>query len=241
MEATNVQKPTTVVVFGILNIVFGAMVLCSFPCALGLQMMPVPANAPQAGNVMMSTPFLRGYSMASLLIGVLLAAWELAAGVGLVRSRPWGRWLSVSYGYASILIALASTVVGILFISPAIREATQSIPDPMMRDIMAFMPVFMVLGTCFSLIYPVLLLIFMSRQNVKDYFAAVAAADAAGLPLHPPEAQMPAQAPQQPPPPPPQPDPSVPPPAPPGTPPPAPPLAPPPGEPPPPPPPESQW
>ena len=212
------QKPTAVVVFGILNIVFGAMVLCMFPCALGMQFIPAFAKAGQPD--MMSTPFLRGCSMASLLVQVFMAIWQVSAGVGLVRSRSWGRTLAISYGYAIIFVALVSAVVGLVFVSPAIQQEAQKFPDPVFRDMMVYIvPFFIALSSCSSLIYPVLLLIFMSRQNVKDYFVAVAAADAAGQPLHPPEAQMPAQAPQQPPPPPPQPDPSVPPPAPPGTPP----------------------
>ena len=173
------------------------MVLCTFPCTLVTQLMPVPANTPQAGNVMMSTPFLRGYTMASMLIGVAMAVWELAAGIGLVKSRPWGRSLSLGYGYISILMAVATTAIGILYIAPAMQQAAQGIPDPVVKKMMGYMPVLFFLGACTSLIYPVLLIIFMNRPNVRAYFDYIRGGGQPNAPLHPTEDHMAYQSYQQ--------------------------------------------
>jgi hypothetical protein len=194
-----VERPASVLVFGILSIVFGAIMIC---CCTPYSVFGHMASSLglQQPNLL-STPLLRTISIAGLVCGFFLAIWELMSGIGLVRSRPWGRALSIGYGYVAILFVAARTVVAILFVSPEMQKAAQSFPDPVIRDVMAFMPAFILLGTCFALIYPVLLLIFMHRRNVKEYFAAVAAADASGQPLHPPEAQMPLESWHQQPPP----------------------------------------
>ena len=99
-------------VFGILNIVFGSFGLLCTPFGLLSLYMPQPAEAPPNPVFdLMKDPTYRTILLVFTVIGVIAGGVLLAAGIGLLRLKPWGRTLSIGYG----CYAIVSVVFGVIY------------------------------------------------------------------------------------------------------------------------------
>lgn len=153
-----VEKPTSVTVFGVLNIVFGGLRLLflSFGLLVGVA---------ATQKTMETTAAYKTWTLASCLVGIGFSIWLLVLGIGLVTMKKWARGGSVIYACVMIvwIIVIASMNIA------ALSLKWINIPE-------AILPVFigsMVGGMCGGLIYPVLLLIFMQTEKVRKAFAAI--------------------------------------------------------------------
>ena len=77
----------------------------------------------------MEAPGHRVYSVISLLLGLAAAGVLIAAGVGLLKLRPWGRTLSIGYVVFSFASFFVNTVVTYVVL---IRPMMESAPGPEM-------------------------------------------------------------------------------------------------------------
>lgn len=153
-----VEKPTSVKVFGILNIVFGGLGLICTP--LGLL---VGVAAMQ--KTMEATAAYKMWTLASGFIGIGFAIWLLVVGIGLVMMKRWARRGSVAYACVIIFWNIIGAGVNIA----ALSLKWINLPE-------AGLPGFiggMVGGMCGGLIYPILLLIFMQTGKVRKAFVAI--------------------------------------------------------------------
>jgi hypothetical protein len=93
----------------------------------------------------------------------------LAAGIGLLHLKPWARILSMAYAIYAILFGILGMVVNFIFmIQPMLEQARQQQGPEAAGAIGG--AVGGTIGGCFGLIYPVLLLIFMTRPKVVAAF-----------------------------------------------------------------------
>jgi hypothetical protein len=146
-----VEKPISVTVFGVLNIVFGCLGLLFIPIALfGL------AAASKRMGVSAS------FKMWSVVVGIGFSIWLLILGIGLLKMSKWARCGSVIYAWVRIIWILI--VVGSSFATLSGWMAVRGGAIP------GFLGV--VYGGILGLIYPVLLLIFMQTNKVKQAFHA---------------------------------------------------------------------
>jgi serine/threonine protein kinase len=157
------QRPTSVTVFGILNIgfavlgVFGLIVTSVIFMVVG-------------GLLHQSPPFVIWFYV-TIPLGLLSRTAELVAGIGLLGLRPWARTLSIVYAIYAIVINIFDMIIG-PFISLAPLLAQQqhadaraaAVMDPLVVGVLG-----MVIGF-FRLIYPVLLLLFMTRPKMVAAF-----------------------------------------------------------------------
>jgi hypothetical protein len=104
-----IEKPTSVTVFGVLNVVFGVLGLLCSPCIMfGLVM---------AGE---KTEMAFTYKMFLLFMNVIgfgFSIWLIALGIGLFIMKKWARSGSILYGWLGILFFLVETGVNILAMS----------------------------------------------------------------------------------------------------------------------------
>jgi hypothetical protein len=136
------QRPISVTIFGILNIGFGFFDL--FVTLFSIFVLP---------RMNMATPMLKQmndnqWTKVTLPLDGIAAVVLLAAGIGLLLSQNWARIASIIAGIYSILSCM---VGGILSLNNG--------PS----GIMMIVSLIVTIG---SLVYPVLLIIFMTRPKV---------------------------------------------------------------------------
>jgi hypothetical protein len=91
------QRPTSVNVFGILNIVWGLFgVLGGIATAM---MVGALGNAPAVANNpvlrIQSGPWMLTWITVNLVLGFIASIALVVAGIGLLNMRPWGRKISL--------------------------------------------------------------------------------------------------------------------------------------------------
>lgn len=168
------RRPTSVTVFGVLNIVFGAMgVLCS-PFALLVLLAPQFIPQPSGGNseayLVTHSPLMRAWDIGSTVIGIVASAVLLAAGIGLLSLKPWGRRLSIGYAIYCLCIVVIGSIITFVFLIPAMMAEASRSNDPGARGGAIGGAIGGVCGYGISLVYAVLLLFFLTRPVVVQAF-----------------------------------------------------------------------
>jgi len=136
------QRPVSVTIFGILNIGFGGFDL--FVTLLSMFVLP---------RMNMATPLLKQmhvnhWTKITMPLDGIAAVVLLAAGIGLLLSQNWARIISIIDGIYSIVTCIVGGIV------------------TLMSDTSGIMMIVSLIATVGSLVYPILLIIFMTRPNV---------------------------------------------------------------------------
>ena len=162
------NRPTSVTVFGILNIVWGALGLCG-PSALLITLRVRTMMENPVMTVMTDDPLLYGWLIGSQILGLIAAIVLVAAGIGLLGLKPWARTASIVYAIYAIVGVALGTIINLTVVFPRVAELVQQAPAPRGAGMMGGM----VGGTCGGVVwlaYPILLLIFMTRPKVVAAF-----------------------------------------------------------------------
>jgi hypothetical protein len=164
------NRPTSVTVFGILNIVFGVLGLCGmvFTIAILFGGFDVGADNPVM-EIMEGNAFLDVYQKAGIALGFIATIALIAAGIALLQMRRWGRTVSIVYACYAILSTLVGIVINFFFLMMPMLERAGDAAGPERAGLVGG-AVGGTLGGCVGLIYPVLLLYFMLRPNVRAAF-----------------------------------------------------------------------
>ena len=146
-------KPGSIKVFGILNVVFGAIgLICGGFGFLTLMVMQSSSDMGNAIQRAMSAQYSGGYMTA--VIGLLLNIFLLTCGIGLLKERNWGRTWSLGYAVLGIIHAVVGAIGAVFF--------AQAGPAAMVAGFGA------IIGTAIGVIYPICILIFLTRPNVVE-------------------------------------------------------------------------
>jgi len=143
------ERPVSVTVFGILNIVFGAMGLLCTPLSLAM-ILWLPTDALQV------TGGFRQWLFFSYGAGIAFAACQLALGIGLLGRKRWARQGSVVYAACSIGFG----VLGMLVTGAALARGSLGLPPDAVPGYIGGL-----IGGMAGFIYPVLLWVFMTRPR----------------------------------------------------------------------------
>jgi hypothetical protein len=146
-------RPTSITVFGILNIVFGAMRLLATP--LGIIMMFFRPR-----NMTLSEGY-KAWLMFCSVIGLACAVLLIILGIGLLKLKPWARVWTLRYGLFAIGWVILEMILSIIFISSGGYGFS---PDVMPGVIGGFC------GGIVGLIYPILLVVFMRKEDAIQAF-----------------------------------------------------------------------
>ena len=170
------KRPTSVLVFGILNLAFAAMGVFGLLATAAMMFAPQSAAMQQAlqNNPVMQliqkNPDYALFTKISTLAGGAAIMALALAGVGLLLLWPWGRYLSILYAFYAIIAGMIGAMVNYHFIfGPMLEKFSHARPGPEQAALIGG-TVGGLFGACFGMIYPVLLLIFMFRPNVVAAF-----------------------------------------------------------------------
>jgi len=166
------QRPTVVTVFGILNIVFGASALICIPIGLIISFGLMQAHGNPILDALQGNRVYVLWTLISSVLGILAATVKITAGIGLLKLQAWARITSIGYAIYAICIAIVSMIMTAVVMVPLIQQShPASGPEGaaaiggMIGGIAGGIG-----GSCIALIYPILLLIFMTRPKVKAAF-----------------------------------------------------------------------
>jgi hypothetical protein len=188
------QEPGAIKTFGVLHLVIagygmlmGIISLVSTVFFQGLSKnlatprgVAGPSGAEQEMAMMSYMNELKTYTYASLAFSFALAVMLIIAGIGLLKGREKGRVMSIRYAWASLAAKLVGIVMTVAIVMPATKRMTdtlyQGMPGGMantMGSVMQYSQLFGLLITC---TYPIVVLVVMKGQKIKEYMAARAAA-----------------------------------------------------------------
>ena len=105
----------------------------------------------------------------ALPLGLLATGVSVAAGIGLLKLKNWGRTLSIGYAIYSIVAGVIGSMVNYIFVMQPLMEQASHKSGPEAAGLIGA-AIGGTFGTCFGMIYPVLLLIFMLRPKVVAAF-----------------------------------------------------------------------
>jgi hypothetical protein len=120
-------------------------------------------------KIIQSSPAYAAWLKISVVLGIIVSVALLVAGIGLLNLKPWARTLSIIYGIYTIIMTIIGDVINyFLLIQPMLQQAhNQQGPEAAGAMGGAIGGLF---GGCIGMIYPILLLIFMTRPHVVAAF-----------------------------------------------------------------------
>lgn len=114
--------------------------------------------------------WLGAWTYASLVLGTLLAAGLVAAGIGVVRGLPWGRTLTLVHAIGAIGHVVVGQIVAVALLYPALWQLGSS-GSAVERGGAIGGVVGGLFGSLVALALPVIELYVMTRPSVKATFA----------------------------------------------------------------------
>jgi hypothetical protein len=188
------KRPTSVLVIAIFHFIFGGFGLIGglvglvFGIIMFAQPKPPPgfvvaSNPPTITDTSMyldaNVPFWREVSLSLAVVGLGLSIILLVSGFGLLFMKPWARTLSIGYGAGSIVLQCCSLFYTIVYLTPAQIALYDQMPPPAGMTAAQAQSIASLSKTAVSagqfagllgLIYPVIVLIIMSRPKVRATF-----------------------------------------------------------------------
>lgn len=164
------RRPTSVTVIAILAIIFGSLavlaMLCAAPQYMGLQFAPNPVM-----DAIRKDPVLLTFHIAALMIGLVLGVLLLTGGIISLSLKPPGRKMLLAYAWGYIAWTIPSTVLTVLVVTPrTLSYVPNFMGNPQMRQFMRWSSYGGAFMSLLFIIWPVLILYFMTRPHVKTAF-----------------------------------------------------------------------
>lgn len=162
-------RPVTATVFGVINIIFGAMGILGAIAAFALMAATASGALPQPDlPEAFQNPMIQTSQSVSNVISGILSIALIVAGVGLLKFRPWGRSMSIWIAIVNLVLLVLMIGLQIAILAPAAGDMSNL--DPSNPEEMALVGgvVGGVVGGCFGSIYPIVTLIFMNRSAFKE-------------------------------------------------------------------------
>jgi hypothetical protein len=156
------QRPISTLIFGILNIGLGLLKLIWPLVAAALAHLKLGGHSSMAA--LQSDPTYIALTKLATWTGVIFGVALLAFGIGLLLLQNWARLGSIVYAVVDIVFVLITSML-MWPITKRMLEQMPNVPPGMMAG---FAMIGMVIGIFLGLIYPVLLLFFMTRTNVIE-------------------------------------------------------------------------
>ena len=156
--------PRVINTLGILNLVFAGLGLLGGVMTYamyfgGLKIAPGPDPLREA---MLGSHAYMSFLRASMVAGVIASVTLGASGIGLRRMKAWGRKLALAYAVYAVVAAVAGIVMMLRYVAPAFAKLHGPAAQGGMIGGM--------MGGLIAIAYPIVLLIFMNKRDVRDAF-----------------------------------------------------------------------
>jgi hypothetical protein len=123
---TFMNRPTSVTVFGILNIVFAVIGVLSMIASLFMFLPQAAGTHNPVIQLIHDNPAFAAWLKFSMVQGTLAAVALLLAGIGLLKLQPWARTVSIVYAIYSVVMIVVGTVANYFFMmKPLLEQAHQ--------------------------------------------------------------------------------------------------------------------
>src|SRR5882672_9663344 len=109
------QRPASVTVFGILNIIFAVVGVFGIIGSI-VMFSTMDASRNPVVKIMRESPAYATWMKLSLPLGLAATMALLTAGIGLLLMKPWARKLAIGYAIYAIAFGVLGTVVNFLFL-----------------------------------------------------------------------------------------------------------------------------
>lgn len=158
------QRPTSVTVFGFINIAFGLLGIVG-------QMFTMYFSARANAGEVNYLSFEGTWADVSQVVNFLATFVLLATGFGLLAMKPWARKLSVGYAVVVILMTIIDTCYFLVLMFPELRGQLDELNGGSSNAMIMMVLFPMAIGLGISLLHPGLLWYFMTRPHVVAAFA----------------------------------------------------------------------
>lgn len=186
-------RPTVLLVFAILNIVFGSLALLVNLCCLAPgggvlltlgNVTPQNLSPAEMRNIQTAQAFLFEMGVVacvSAAIGTILAVMELVSGIGLIGVKSWARWMAVLWAVGAIGFNIANAGYTIAILQPRIQKfeadaARMGRPGQQNPFSQSSNPMANTVGTLvgsgLGCVYAVIVVVVLFLPNVSEAFAA---------------------------------------------------------------------
>lgn len=173
------DRPVSIKIFGILNIVFGAIgVIGLIAGVLGaVAMMFLIQNRGPNAEIMRMNPLfhenlgVRIYFGAQMILGAAATIVLIISGIGLLRDKMYGRKLAIIYGWFAVVSGILGIAVNFFLITLPMMQKMSGPGASFSGQIV----VSSFIGGLTGLLFPALLLYFMYQANVRQYLERVQA------------------------------------------------------------------
>ncbi|HUS33652.1 MAG TPA: hypothetical protein VMZ53_34360 [Kofleriaceae bacterium] len=165
MSQPTQPPPRVIKTLGTLNLVFAGLGLLGGAMTYamyfgGLKIAPGPDPLREAA---LGSPAYMSFLRVSMVAGFIASLVLGASGIGLHRMKEWGRKAALAYAVYAIVGAIAGIVMLAKYVLPALSKlhgpaAQGGVIGGMMGGVIAIS-------------YPIVILVFMNRRNVREAFA----------------------------------------------------------------------
>lgn len=151
------QRPRILSFLGILNILFGILVILWNVFVI----LAITLIKPRSS--LFSFPIF----LTSLWIRTFLSILFIFSGIGLLKLAKWGRWLTISTAVLSLISILAVSLLILINLGKSLGEyfSFENIPSSLLITLIV-LPAMILLKS----IYPILLLILLNIKSIKETF-----------------------------------------------------------------------
>jgi hypothetical protein len=205
---TRQNRPTAVLVVAIINMVIGGLLLFNTCCGVvGLGLMatllknlPLPPGQPNPYEGMMGiydrVPGLFAYTIYQFLAQFVVGVALIAAGIGLLKVRPWARRICALVSVYTFLAVIAHVAYQIAVVQPATKEFMEdyaakmvprgsAFPSQIMSMSSQLGMVFLILFAVLLIAYAIALLVILYHPRVRPAFEQRPPLDETDVPLAP--------------------------------------------------------
>jgi hypothetical protein len=158
-------RPVSVIIFGTLNLVFGAFSLIGVAIQLIVQLGFANAMQPQfSGGYELYQRIMTPFAVAAVFA-------QIASGLGLLLLKEWGRKLALVFAVYTFVATTINLVIMFVFRADFMKQFTANMPNAQAEQI--FMFAFLAMMLLMTLIwysYPTLMWYFMTRPHVVAAF-----------------------------------------------------------------------
>ena len=166
------ERPTSVTVFGILNLILGGLGLCRNTMTGAELISPSSEMFRTSPTLAMmdESAIFCFFIIISVSLSFVAAVVLMISGIGLLKLRPYGRQLAIVFGIYSVAMKIIGLLVNVFVLFPRLKaQSGEPLAGFTVEDANRTM-VTVTLANSIGLIYAGLLLYFMCRPYVAEAF-----------------------------------------------------------------------